>query len=133
MTSDISLQRPTLTNTTIANHGRRQQKWPHIAPHEALCQRVIWMGNNHLSKRIKFWGLLRVCMALKTLRCCGDASLPEQRSTLRAIHTLDPPKNTSASLGGCHPSIQSINAEGKASCGALGGHFHRRQAWLWQL
>jgi hypothetical protein len=31
-------------------------------------------------------------MALKTLQCCGDASLPEQRSTLRALHTLNPPK-----------------------------------------
>ena len=31
-------------------------------------------------------------MALKTLQCCGDASLLEQRSALRAIHTLDPPK-----------------------------------------
>jgi hypothetical protein len=24
-------------------------------------------------------------MALKTLQCCGDASLPEQRSTLRGM------------------------------------------------
>ncbi len=31
-------------------------------------------------------------MALKTLRFCGDSSLPEQRSALRAIHTLNPPK-----------------------------------------
>jgi hypothetical protein len=31
-------------------------------------------------------------MALKTLRCCGDSSSPEQRSTLRAINTLNPPK-----------------------------------------
>jgi hypothetical protein len=30
-------------------------------------------------------------MALKTLRCCGNSSLTEQRSTLRAIHTLNPP------------------------------------------
>jgi hypothetical protein len=35
---------------------------------------------------------LRVFMALKTLRCCGDSSLPEQRSALRAINTLNPPK-----------------------------------------
>ncbi len=31
-------------------------------------------------------------MALKTLQCCGDSSLPEQRSALRAIHTLTPPQ-----------------------------------------
>jgi hypothetical protein len=30
-------------------------------------------------------------MALKTLQCCGNSSSPEQRSTLRAIHTLTPP------------------------------------------
>ncbi len=34
--SDISLQLPTATNTTIANHGRHQQKWPPSTPHEAL-------------------------------------------------------------------------------------------------
>jgi hypothetical protein len=39
-------------------------------------------------------------MAIKTLRCCGNASLPEQRSTLRAIHTLNPPKKYICKLGG---------------------------------
>jgi hypothetical protein len=32
-------------------------------------------------------------MALKTLRCCHDSPSPEQKCTLRAIHTLNPPKN----------------------------------------
>jgi hypothetical protein len=42
--SDISLQRPTSTNTTIADHGRRQQKWPPSASHEALCSDPMhWM------------------------------------------------------------------------------------------
>jgi hypothetical protein len=31
-------------------------------------------------------------MALDTLRCCYDATLPEQRSASRAIHTINPPK-----------------------------------------
>ncbi len=39
-------------------------------------------------------------MALKTLWCCGNSSLPEQRSTLRAINTLNPPKNYISKLGG---------------------------------
>jgi hypothetical protein len=39
-------------------------------------------------------------MALKTLQCCGDSSLPEQRSTLRAINTLNPPQNYIQKLGG---------------------------------
>ncbi len=34
--SDISLQRPTLTNTTKADHSRCRHKWPPSAPHEAL-------------------------------------------------------------------------------------------------
>jgi hypothetical protein len=38
-------------------------------------------------------------MALKTLRCCGDSSLPEQRSALRAINTLNPPKKYIHKLG----------------------------------
>jgi hypothetical protein len=42
-------------------------------------------------------------MALKTLRCCGDSSLPEQRSALRAINTLNPPKNYICKLGGLSP------------------------------
>ena len=36
--SDItSLQQPTTTISITANHGRRQQKCPPSAPHEALC------------------------------------------------------------------------------------------------
>ncbi len=77
--------------------------------------------------------LLRVCMALKTLQCCGNASLPEQRRALRGVYTLNPPKTISAILGGCCPSIRSISVEHKASCGALGGHFCRGRPWLWQL
>ncbi len=42
-------------------------------------------------------------MALKTLRCCGDSSSPEQRSALRAINTLNPPKEYIRKLGGLLP------------------------------
>jgi hypothetical protein len=42
-------------------------------------------------------------MALKTLRCCGDSSLPEQKSTLRATNTLNPPKEYIRKLGGLSP------------------------------
>jgi hypothetical protein len=34
--SEVSLQRPTMTNTIIADHGHHLQKWPPSAPHEAL-------------------------------------------------------------------------------------------------
>ena len=49
-------------------------------------------------------------MALKTVRCCNNASLPEQRSALRAIHPLTPPKIITACSGGCCPSVQRILA-----------------------
>jgi hypothetical protein len=75
---------------------------PHMRPF-APHRRIEWMGNNPPSKRISFLRLLRVCMALLTLRCCGNASLPEQRSTLRGIHTLNPPKNYIPYLGGLSP------------------------------
>jgi hypothetical protein len=42
-------------------------------------------------------------MALKTLRCCGNSSSPEQRSALRAINTLNPPQNYIRKLGGLSP------------------------------
>ncbi len=42
-------------------------------------------------------------MALKTLPCCGNSSLPEQRSALRAIKTLNPPKEYIRKLGGLSP------------------------------
>jgi hypothetical protein len=50
-------------------------------------------------------------MALKTLRCCGDSSSPEQRSTLRAINTLTPPKEYICKLGGLLP-IHSTHQRG---------------------
>ncbi len=75
---------------------------PHMRPC-APRRCVEWMGNNPPSKRIHFWGLLRVFMALKTLRCCGNSSSPEQRSALRAINTLNPPKNYIRKLRGLLP------------------------------
>jgi hypothetical protein len=43
-------------------------------------------------------------MALKTLRWCDIASLPDQRSTVRAINTLNPPKKYIRKLGGLSPT-----------------------------
>ncbi len=50
-------------------------------------------------------------MALKTLQCCGDSSSPEQRSALRAINTLNPPKEYIRKLGGLSP-IHSMRRHG---------------------
>ncbi len=42
-------------------------------------------------------------MVPKTLRCCGDSSSPEQRSALRSINTINPPKKYIRKLGGLSP------------------------------
>ncbi len=103
---------------------------PHMRPW-AVRRHNVWVGNNPLSKRIYFLGLIRVCMALKTLRCCGDSSLPERFEGY--THPQPPQKITSASSGGCKLFIRSVSTECKASCGVLGGHFHWRRPWLWWL
>ncbi len=48
------------------------------------------MGDNSPSKQIYFFGGLRVCMALL---CFGNYASPQHWSILRAIHTLNTPKN----------------------------------------
>ncbi len=97
--SDISLQRPTTTNTTIAKHGRCQQTCPPSAPHEALCSAPMqWMDGRQPPEEadIIFEGVEDV-YSPQTLRCCGNASSPEQRSASRAIHTLSIPFSADAS------------------------------------
>jgi hypothetical protein len=64
-------------------------------------------------------------MALKVLLCSGDDELPQHQSVLKAINTLNSPKNYIRLLGGLH-----VGAERKASCGALGGQFRQRRLWL---
>ena len=91
-----------------------------IAPHAIV---FAWWA---MTPRARGYNLFRgwggVCPS-STLRCYGDASssLPEQRSTLRAIH---PPLS---------PLARGIVAhQSDASCGALWGHFRRRRPWLWR-
>ncbi len=90
---------------------------------------IEWMGNNPKSKWIYLLGVLRMCIALKVLVCSGNDALQQHWSVLRAIHILNTPKNKINCSWGCHLSIQHVRAERKALCGALGGHFCRRQPW----
>jgi hypothetical protein len=53
-------------------------------------------------------------MALKALLCSGNDELPQHWSVLRAIHTLNSPKNYIRLLGG----LFSINL--MCQCGAQG-------------
>jgi hypothetical protein len=72
------------------------------------------MGDNPRSLRMYFGGGLRVCMALKTLLCSGNDASPQHRSVLRAIHTLNSPKNLICLLGGLSTihSTHWIGAQG---------------------
>ena len=82
--------------------GRNVPLEPHKRPF-VLIRRVGSVGDNIPSKRICFlWGVIG-CMALKTLRCCGGASSPEQRSVLRAINPTTPHKKHIRLLGGLSP------------------------------
>ncbi len=85
--------------------SRRQQKWPPSAPHEALRSApTLRMDGWQPPKLVDiFWGGLRVCMALKVLLCSGDDESPQHWSVLRAIHTLNSPKNYIRLLGGLSP------------------------------
>ena len=56
---------------------------------------------------------------------------PEQRSALRAIHSLNTPKIISNCSGGRYPSICCVSTRRNASCGALSGHFRPQRTWLW--
>ncbi len=53
-------------------------------------------------------------MALKGLLCSGDDELPQHRSVLRAINTLNSPKNYICLLGGLLPihSMRQRRAQG---------------------
>ncbi len=74
-----------------------------------------------------------VCMALKTLQCCGYSSSPEQRNALRAYTPSTTQTIASASSGGRNLFIRGVGIKRKASCGTLGGRFRRWRPWLWRL
>jgi hypothetical protein len=56
------------------------------------------------------------CMALITLRCYGDASSPEQRSALRAIHPPQHPQHYICLLGGSGSSPINLTRRHEAQC-----------------
>ena len=79
--------------------GRNVPLEPHKRPF-VLIRRVGSIGDDIPSKRICFlWGVIG-CMALKTLRCCGGASSPEQGSVLRGIHPTNSHKKHTRLLRG---------------------------------
>ncbi len=90
------------TATTMAAVGRNGPLAPHMRPC-ALRQCFEWMDDNPTSLWMYFGGGLWVCMALKALLCSGNDASPQHWSFLRAIHTLNSPKNYIRLLGGLSP------------------------------
>ncbi len=116
------------TATTMAAAGGNGPLAPHMRPC-APRQRVEWMSNNPPSLRMYSLGGLRVFMALKALLCSGDDESPQHRSVLRAINTLNSPKNYIRLLGGLSP-IHSMHRHGaQGLMWGAGGHFHWRRLW----
>jgi hypothetical protein len=95
------------TTTTMAAAGRNSPLAPHMRPC-AMRRRFEWMGDNPPSLRMYFLVELRVCMVLKVLLCSGNDESSQHQSGLRAIHTLNSPKNYIRLLGGLSP-IQSMH------------------------
>ena len=131
MTSPASIgqQRPSQPQPTMANAGSNGPLEPHMRPC-APCRHHCSMGERPPEQVHILFQRLSGCMALKTLKCCGNASSPEQRRAWMAVHPLSPPKIITACSGGCRPSIRCIVAGLEASFGVLGGHFCRRRPWL---
>ena len=113
--------------------GRNVPLEPHKRPF-VLIRRVGSIGDDIPSKRICFlWGVIG-CMALKTLRCCGGASSPEQGSVLRAIYPINSHKKHTRLLGGLSLINTIVGAQDCASRGSLGDHIWLRRpwsGWLW--
>ncbi len=71
----------------------------------ALPQHVKWMGNNPRASRYILGGF-DAMYGLKVLLCSSNDALPQHRSVLRAIRTLNNPKNCICLLGKYSPIKQ---------------------------
>ncbi len=80
-TDNIKINKQVFPQTLIANRHSRMM-CIHITLEYCIA-----------TKQMIFFGGLRVCMALKALLCSGNDESPQHWSVLRAIHTLNSPKN----------------------------------------
>jgi hypothetical protein len=134
--SDVSLQWPTLTKTTIANHGHHWQKWPPSEQHEALRSAPMRQMDEQepLEQAGIFFGAVEGVYGPQNTPMLWQCIIAGTKECFEGhTHPQPPPKNTSTSLGVCHPSIWSVGMERKASCVALEGRFCRWRPWLWRL
>ena len=87
------------------NHGRCWRKWPPGAPHEALRSApTLRMNKLHPPELVDvILGGVEGVYGPQSAPCSSDDELPQHWSILRAIHTLNSPKNYIRLLGGLSP------------------------------
>jgi hypothetical protein len=117
------------TATTMAAAGGNGPLAPHMRPcAPRRCFELL--DDNPPSKQMYFLGGLRVCMALKALLCSGNDESPQHQSVLRAIHTLNSPKNYNCVLGGLSPIHSTHWRRAQGLMWGTRGTFCRRRLWL---
>jgi hypothetical protein len=98
-----------------------------------LCCHVKWMSNNRPSKQIWFWGRWGWLWPSKHANFVVMNHCRNKGVLWEPYTPSTPPKIISVYFGGYDPFIWHVGVEHKASCRALGGHFHRWRPRLWQL
>ena len=126
--------------TSLVNNDHQNNGWPWPTPAEmapqcptaglAPCVVVLsWWAMSLWASRYKCGGLRGYSpQNTPMLRWCIIAGTKEH---IEGKHPLNPPQIISTCLGGCCPSVQHVLAGLDASFRVLGGHFRRRQPWLW--
>jgi hypothetical protein len=110
------------TTTTMAAAGGNGPLAPHMRP-GAPRRRVEWIGDNPPSLWMYFGGGLRVFMDLKALLCSGNDELPQHRSVLVTINTLNSPKSYIHLLGGLSPIHSTCRRRAKGLMWGTRGPF----------
>jgi hypothetical protein len=133
--SEVSVQWQPTTNTTLADHSCRQQKWPPSAPHEALGSTQVHRmdGQHPLEHANIILGGYEGVYGPQNTPMVWQCALLEQRNALRAIHTFNNPQAYTCLLRGLSP-IHSMSRCGMQGLmwGARGPYLLRRP-WLWWL
>ncbi len=121
----IDIQLSTVTTvTTIAAAGGNGPLAPHMRPC-TTCWHVKWMSDNPPSKQIYFlegWG------CVWPLKCSFVPTMMHYHNigAFWGPYTSSTPQRSISACSASLPlSIGDIGLECKASCGVLGGHFHR--------
>ncbi len=105
---------------------------PLAAPHEALRPALTCQmdGQQPPEQAGTILGVFKGVHGPQSAPLFRQCTSPQHPSVLRAIHTLNTQKITSACSRSCCPSIWCIGMGRKALYGALGAHFCWWRPWL---